>query len=393
MAEETLLAGSQAPGSTPSTDAAASPAAVEGTERTESTPATAESAQPAAVAIDKDALALKLLDEGRSVLSTRKTLDKATPASDSSPDGAGNDETESTDVAAGESEAKASKPPQRPAPAAPMVKTVPLYDGLEPKSIQALSQTSLLPEASEWAVLPARARSSLLEHAKTILAERTRLYQQRSGTRQTQTNPAGNGTADDTQGSERNVGTNPAPTRGTGQEQPGGDWKQQIVETFGEDGAKPLIDRLDAMQAQHAADLSARDEQQGYVTRQLIAREERDARAELAKDVPQIATDDALWATVREQCKPRARAAISAGRSWQDVLVSDGRRILSPNIRQSEQAKLATARVNTLRATPERGTERTSPARALSKDDKDELAIKKLEEGKSAREVYSELHD
>jgi len=339
-------------------------------------------------AIDRDAMALELLDEGKSLRTVQKEImASVTPDSPSA---------EPQEARSGEA---TPAPELADAPSAPEAG----HAGLDEVGKQQLSQTGLLPDAVTWNTLPATARQGLQKSAKAILAERTRLWQQGRAPRNERGQfvpGAGTQPADvrAQQQGDQAVAKPAAQSKGLK------DFLKKFSDTVGEDVAAPLIEGLQEVLGQQAQESAERNqqleqqrqqlqEQTQYVLQTQIRAEETNAWTELAKDVPEVATNGEAQEIIKEQAKVLAQAAYNTGAkwSWQNCLVQAGRMLLGPNIRQQEQAKLATARATTLRSTPERGNQQVSPTRAMSKEDKDRWVYEQLESGKTPQEVRMAL--
>jgi hypothetical protein len=338
-------------------------------------------------------MALELLDEGKSLRDTQKEIvASVTPASD---------ETGSKDGQSGKAPATSQDTATTPPEAG--------HAGLDEVGRQQLSQTGLLLDAATWNALPATARTRLQENAKAILAERTRLWQQGRAPRNErgqfvagageQQQPAQPADVRAQQTGSQAVAQPSAPSRKALK-----DALKKFTETVGDDVAAPLVEGLEEFMASQAQDsqsqaaareqaLQALQQQNQYLIQRQIASEESTARATIAKDLPDFATNDEAFGIVKEQAKVLAQAAVNVGAdwTWQDCLVKAANMLLTPNIRQQEQAKLASARATTLRSTPERGNQQVSPARAMSREDKDRWVYEQLESGKTPQEVRMAL--
>lgn len=394
MAQEEVQAGSETQASTPDAGAAASPETVVSQHQINPTAGDATSAQRQAV--DPDAMALQLLDEKKSPSEVRKMVfESATPAASES--GPGED-----GPAKVESEGD-QKPPQTAQAD---------YDGLDDRSKQQLSQTGLLPKnPAHWNALPEEVRQAQLEHARTILSEKSRLWQAQQALSRPRNERgqfvAGQAPDDKTAAGEAQADDLAQPQEAQGKGKAGAKSQRSfkdilagLSDTFGEEAVQPLVEAFELSQAQRTEQEAARDEElaemkamHNFNVEQTIASDEQKATAIISQDLPEYATNAEMQAAVREEAKIRLQAAYIAhvDTTWEQCLVYGARAILYPNIRQSEQAKLATARQQTLRATPDRGNQQSSPARALSPEDKDRMAMKLLEQGKSPAEVRMAL--
>ncbi len=391
MAQEEVQAGSETQAPTPESGESAPSQEVQQQAPAGSTDRVANTTESKVV--DRDALALQLLDDGKPAIEARKALESATPAAkESGPGKDGSAKGEAKDDAAPEEKATAR---------------IAEYAGLDDRSRQQLSQTGLLPKnVAHWNALPEDVRQAQLEHARAILAEKSRLYQAQQALSRPR-NPRGQfvaGQAADDQAAqgEGQADVLAQPQGVQGKDKPGATRKsikerlQKFGDTFGDEAAQSIAEVLEEIQAERTTEQTARDEKLSQIeamynlnVEQGIKADEAKATAIISKDLPEYASNPELQAQVREEAKIRLQAAYNANvdTTWEQCLVYAARAILYPNIRQSEQARLAKSRQETLRNTPDRGNQQTSPNRTLSAEDKDQLAMNLLNQGKSAAEV------
>jgi len=122
----------------------------------------------------------------------------------------------------------------------------------------------------------------------------------------------------------------------------------------------------------------------------VIAMEERETRQALREHFPESEQGNALWETVRSNAKALAVTAYGQGQemSWSEALNLAGRALVSPNIQQAEQAKLASSRRQTLQQTAERGITRVD-GRILTPEERDRAKLELLDSGRGVEEVRS----
>lgn len=370
-------------------------------------------AQSAAESDARDARVLELLDEGLRPDAVRKALEVATPSEGDATADAGTRETKS---GAG-TQAPPAGSAQTAAPATPVV-----YDGLDDKGRQALSQAQLLPPAEVWKALPANVQQVMISQAQQIVAERTRLWQQSQGVKTgdrprdehgrfvplDQTNTVAQGTGAATQSPPagqqaqaadvRAQGTAPgsaqAPVASAGSEK----FKAtaaKLKETFGDDIAEPLLEALQLVMDDKPAQAAPQaDPAQEYVMRRLIAMEERSAFDQLKETLPNLDTDSAMQEQLRGEARVFAQAKVALGEpfAWEDMLLLAGRARAQPNIRQSAQAALLDKRRTSLQSSPARAATNSNANRALGKAERDQMALDLLDQGKSREEVRAALN-
>jgi hypothetical protein len=393
MADEQVTTGSESLTPTPAQGNEQAP--VTAATESPSTEQTERASIPAQPSVDRDAQILEMLDAGKPVSEVRKEITAAaTPAA--------NENQPAAETQSGEAkDASGSPVPSKAA-------VTPSYKDLDDRSRQQLSQAGLLPDMEEWNELRESTRQRILGNAQAIIAERTRLWQKEQALNQprNQQGQFAPGKPGTTAGGEKpGQAVMDTSQGGTGAAAGTGGLKarlQKFVEMVGEDVAAPLIEGLEATQAEQTAALAQsaqreaeRQNQMSYLLNRQIATEESSARATLAKDLPDLATPDnnEAWEIIKEEAKVLAQAAVNTGTdwSWQDCLEKAGRSLLSPIIAQQAQAKLADVRRTTLKNTPERGNQIASPARTASPEERDRLAMEMIDQGRTPQEVRMAL--
>lgn len=376
-------------------------------ERHEAAPADADGkrAQPARTQADVDRDALALLDEGKSVDDVRKVVRAPEPKADADQKGEG----EGSSRSAGQ---RSAVPPEKGA----------TYEGLDDKARQALSQAHLLPDQDSWNQMPAPYRDALQQSAREIVAARTRDFQRQQ---QNGRDDKGRFASDSTRAAdaaeppdstlkEATAGTRDAghaqqqrqeqgtaPATPPGQQLPKGwDKLKKVTDDLGDDIGKPMLEGLQEIlnplqqeNQQLRQQLAQTQQQSQYAMQQQIKSEEANARVELAKHDPALATDNARWEAVKANGRVFAQAAFNSGQqfTWEDSLLKAGRALMTPDIQQNAQRQLAAKRQDSLARTPERGGAETMPNRARTAADRDRLALEALDSGKRVEDVIAEL--
>lgn len=382
-----------------------------------------ERAQVAVAVPDRDQIAWDLLNDEVAPADVRKALaDAATPPLRP---------TTQAEGGRGESKSSAGSSATEGLPAAGEGTTVlTLYDGLAPVQVQALSQTHLLPKPDVWKLFPAEARKALIESAKEILGEKSRLFQSNQALEQAR-NPKGQfaakadgeiptNEAAGTGGTDEDEAPPAAGTAARGAKRAQGQAAAAVasddplagawanLEDFAnrigdEQSSAPLMAGLRQLhQAQQQA-LTAKDQQLAYVSQGLLRMEEQAARAELAVEFPHIgasadpaakAAADEVWKTqVIPGAKIVAAAAHAAqlGWSWQKCVDQAGRTLLATSTKLTAQQNLRTQRHETLRGTPERGATTSHASRGIDPGDRDRLALAELDAQRDKEEVRAML--
>jgi hypothetical protein len=281
---------------------------------------------------------------------------------------------------------------------------MPAYTGLDDRSRQQLSQAGLLPEVEEWNELRESTKNRILDNARGIIAERTRLYQKEQALNQPRNQvgqfapgkPGTSATGKPGAVMDASQGGNGA-TAGTGSLK---ERLKPFIDMVGEDVAAPLIAGLEGMQSEQAAALAQMAEKSAeqekkfeYLARNHLAAAESSAWETLSKDLPDLKGDTEAHEIIKEEARVLAQAAVNTGAdwSWQDCLERAGRSLLSPIIAQQAQAKLADVRKNTLKNTPERGNQIAAPTRTMNKDERDKFVDDELQRGRTVQEVRMAL--
>ncbi len=378
------------------------------------------------------------LEDGLSVGEARKRAEDARPAAAADRSKGTADAERGTASEAGAPAEGQSAPEQRETVAAEKSEASgqPVFDGLDAKGRQALSQTHLLPDPKVWQRMDLATRANLLAASRELLGARSRDYQRARGNGKNgdrardeqgrfaeQNSPEKGesgepGSPTDAGAAARAAPAKDAPTATQGTReadasQPAGDVRGQpgarpapvqlpldavkkLTEQYGEEGAAPIVEALTAMQQQFNEQMgrlnqaSAQSEQAAReALHRGIVQEERTALTNLAEELPTLASDDAAWAKVKTNARVLAHAADSAGAdwTWQQCLETAARSLFHSDIRQQAQRNLAKDRQTSLRATPERGNEQQRPANAVSKDEWERIAFEALDNGKTPDEI------
>ena len=282
------------------------------------------------------------------------------------------------------------------------------YDGLDAKAIKTLKSAQMLPDKDAWAKLPIKARQKLLSTAKEEIAENTRAFQesQRTGEQPRRADgtfapkaatPAESRTQDTVDAPRKEAPARTADAKA-------GDVDltpelQELTKLYGEDAAKPLASALDKIrqQAQLASQQvkAAQEAQEQKERQQQVAvwnSQGDEARKELAKNLPIIATDNEKWDELRRETWEWFFPKVQAGKKpdWGDALKRTARLLYQEDIQLEAQRKLAANGKRSLAGTPTPPGQ-TQPPRKLTDDERYERAYDTLVEGRGVQEARKQF--